>query len=400
MNSPITPRLPGIRFVHSPGPTHVPDEVMHAMQRPMTDLADPRVAALIAACEAGMKGLLNSPQSEIFFYASNGHGVWEAACANLGSDTHSLLIAGSGHFSDQWAIQTEGLGLSVIRTPHTEGYPIDVNAIEAALRADTDHKIAAVMVVQTDTASGITSDLLEIRKAIDRTQHPAIYVVDVVASLAATPFDMDGLGVDVCLGSSQKGLMMPPGLGFVAVNAKAFDWSHQHAKPRFYWSWFERKSPVQSARFCGTPPLAHLAGLDTSLRLLQQEGLPAVYARHQRLGGAVRAAVNAWSSQGALKLHCKDPHGFSNSVTAVEVTQGIDPEALRTVARERFQVAMAGGLGALSGRAFRIGHLGDMNEPMILGALAGIEAAMRVQKIPYGDQGMTAAIAYLAEHTP
>ena len=400
MNSPITPRLPGIRFVHSPGPTHVPDEVMHAMQRPMTDLADPRVAALIAACEAGMKTLLNSPQSEIFFYASNGHGVWEAVCANLGSDKHSLLIAGSGHFSDQWAIQTEGLGLSVIRTPHTEGYQIDVSAIEAALRADTGHKIAAVMVVHTDTASGITSDLLEIRQAIDRTQHPAIYVVDVVASLAATPFDMDGLGVDVCLGSSQKGLMMPPGLGFVAVNDKAFDWSHQHAKPRFYWSWFERKSPVQSARFCGTPPLAHLAGLETSLRLLQQEGLPAVYARHQRLGGAVRAAVKAWSTQGALKLHCQDPHGFSNSVTAVEVAQGIDPEALRTVARERFHVAMAGGLGALSGRAFRIGHLGDMNEPMILGALAGIEAAMRVQKIPYGDQGMTAAIAYLAEHTP
>jgi alanine-glyoxylate transaminase / serine-glyoxylate transaminase / serine-pyruvate transaminase len=400
MNSPITPRLPGIRFVHSPGPTHVPDEVMHAMQRPMTDLADPRVAALIAACEAGMKNLLNSPQSEIFFYASNGHGVWEAVCANLGSDKHSLLIAGSGHFSDQWAIQTEGLGLSVIRTPHTEGHQIDVDAIEAALRADTGHKIAAVMVVQTDTASGITSDLLEIRKTIDRTQHPAIYVVDVVASLAATPFDMDGLGVDVCLGSSQKGLMMPPGLGFVAVNAKAFDWSQQHAKPRFYWSWFERKSPVQSARFCGTPPLAHLAGLETSLRLLQQEGLPAVYARHQRLGGAVRAAVKAWSTKGALKLHCQDPHGFSNSVTAVEVAPGIDPEALRMVARERFQVAMAGGLGELSGRVFRIGHLGDMNEPMILGALAGIEAAMRVQKIPYGDQGMTAAIAYLADHTP
>ena len=400
MNSPITPRLPGIRFVHSPGPTHVPDEVMHAMQRPMTDLADPRVAALIAACEAGMKTLLNAPQSEIFFYASNGHGVWEAVCANLGSDKHSLLIAGSGHFSDQWAIQTEGLGLSVIRTPHTEGHQIDVDAIEAALRADTGHKIAAVMVVQTDTASGITSDLLEIRKAIDRAHHPAIYVVDVVASLAATPFDMDSLGVDVCLGSSQKGLMMPPGLGFVAVNAKAFEWSHQHAKPRFYWSWLERKSPIQSARFCGTPPLAHLAGLETSLRLLQQEGLPAVYARHQRLGGAVRAAVKAWSTQGALKLHCQDPNGFSNSVTAVEVAQGIDPEALRTVARERFQVAMAGGLGALSGRAFRIGHLGDMNEPMILGALAGIEAAMRVQKIPYGDQGMTAAIAYLAEHTP
>ena len=400
MNSPITPRLPGIRFVHSPGPTHVTDEVMHAMIRPMTDLADPRVVALIAACESGMKTLLNSPQSDIFFYASNGHGVWEAASTNLGSDKHSLLIAGSGHFSDQWAIQTEGLGLSVIRTPHTEGQRINVDAIETALRSDTAHKISAVMVVHTDTASGITSDLLEIRKAIDRAQHPALYVVDVVASLAASPFDMDALGVDVCLGSSQKGLMMPPGLGFVAVNAKAFDWSHQHAKPRFYWSWFERKTPVQSAKFCGTPPLAHLAGLEVSLRLLHEEGLSAVYARHQRLGGAVRAAVKAWSTQGAVQLHCQDPLGFSNSVTAVEVSQSIDPEALRTVAREKFQVAMAGGLGSLTGRAFRIGHLGDMNEPMILGALAGIEAAMRVQKIPYGDQGMPAAIAFLAEHTP
>jgi alanine-glyoxylate transaminase/serine-glyoxylate transaminase/serine-pyruvate transaminase len=344
--------------------------------------------------------LLNSPKSDIFFYASNGHGVWEAASSNLGSDKHTLLIAGSGHFSDQWAIQSEGLGLSVLRTPHTEGQRINVDAIESALRSDSTHKIAAVMVVHTDTASGITSDLLAIRQAIDRAQHPAIYVVDVVASLAATSFDMDALGVDVCLGSSQKGLMMPPGLGFVAVNDKAFDWSHQHAKHRFYWSWFERKSTVQSTKFCGTPPLAHLAGLETSLRLLQDEGLHAVFARHHRLGGAVRAAVNAWSTLGAVQLHCKDPEGFSSSVTAVEVAQGIDPEALRTVAREGFQVAMAGGLGSLAGRAFRIGHLGDMNEPMILGALAGIEAAMRVQNIPYGDQGMSAAIAYLAEHTP
>ena len=400
MNSAITPRLPGIRFVHSPGPTHVPDEVMHAMQRPMTDLADPRVAALIAACETGMKTLLNSPKSDVFFYASNGHGVWEAASSNLGSDNHTLLIAGSGHFSDQWAIQTEGLGLSVVRTPHTEGKRIDVAAIESALRSDTAHKISAVMVVHTDTASGITSDLLEIRQAIDRAEHPALYVVDVVASLAASPFDMDTLGVDVCLGSSQKGLMMPPGLGFVAVNERAFHWSQINAKPRFYWSWKERQTHVQSAKFCGTPPLAHLAGLEMSLRLLNQEGLDAVFARHQRLGGAVRAAVNAWSQGGALKLHCQDPQGYSNSVTAVEVTANVDPEALRVVAREKFQVAMAGGLGGLTGRVFRIGHLGDMNEPMILGALAGIEAAMRVQNIPYGDQGMNAAISYLAAHTP
>ncbi len=400
MSSPITPRLAGIRFVHSPGPTHVPHEVMHAMQRPMTDLADPRVGALIAACETGMKELLHSPASDVFFYASNGHGVWEAVSANLGSDKHSLLIAGSGHFSDQWAIQTTSLGLSVIRTPHTEGQQIDVPAIEAALRADTAHKISAVMVVHTDTASGISSDLQAIRTAINRTGHPALYVVDVVASLGAAPFDMDELGADVCLGSSQKGLMMPPGLGFVAANAKAFAWSVAHAKPRYYWSWLERKTDNQSAKFCGTPPLAHLAGLEVSLGLLKEEGLSAVHARHQRLGAAVRAAVNCWASAGALKLHCQDPTGFSSSVTAIEVAPGIDPEAMRTVAREKFQVAIAGGLGQLAGRVFRIGHLGDMNEPMILGALAGIEAAMTVQKIPYGPNGMAAAIAYLAEHTP
>ena len=225
-------------------------------------------------------------------------------------------------------------------------------------------------------------------------------MVDVVASLGAAPFDMDALGVDVCLGSSQKGLMMPPGLGFVAANAKAFAWSKAHAKPRFYWSWLERKTDNQSAKFCGTPPLAHLAGLEVSLGLLKAEGLPAVYARHQRLGGAVRAAVNCWATAGSIKLHCQDPNGFSSSVTAIEVAAGIDPEALRVVAREKFQVAMAGGLGPLAGRVFRIGHLGDMNEPMILGALAGIEAAMTVQKIPYGPNGMAAAIAYLAEHTP
>jgi len=347
-----------------------------------------------------MKELLNSPSSDVYFYASNGHGVWEAVAANLGSDNHSLLIAGSGHFSDQWAIQTQGLGLSVIRTPHQDGQRIDVSAIEAALKADTAHRISAVMAVHTDTASGMTSDLAAIRQAIDRTGHPALYVVDVVASLAAAPFDMDALGVDVCLGSSQKGLMMPPGLGFVAANAKAFEWSIQHAKPRFYWSWQERKTDNQSAKFCGTPPLAHLAGLEVSLGLLNAEGLEAVHARHQRLGGAVQAAVRCWATAGAVKLHCKDPLGFSSSVTAVEVSPGIDPEALRVVAREKFQVAMAGGLGPLAGRVFRIGHLGDMNEPMILGALAGIEAAMTVQKIPYGPNGMAAAIAYLAQHTP
>ena len=397
--SPSTPRIPGIRFVHSPGPTHVPDEVMHAMQRPMTDLSDPRVAAMIAACESGMKRLLNSPDAHIFLFASNGHGMWESVSANLASSRHTLLLAGSGHFSDQWAIQTEGLGIALQRTPHQEGHSFDVAAIEQALREDTAHQISAVMVVHTDTASGVTGDLAAVRHAIDAVGHPALFVVDVVASLAAAPFDMDALGVDVALGSSQKGLMMPPGLGFVAVNVKAMAWSARHAPPRFYWDWQRRQTDNQSAKFCGTPPLAHMAGLETAIALLEAEGLPNVWARHQRLAGAVHAAVERWAVPGALRFHAREPDTRSASVPASEGMPGIDPEALRTVARERFQVAMAGGLGPLAGRVFRIGHLGDMNEPMILGALAGIEAAMTVQKIPFGTDGVAAAVAYLAGHT-
>ncbi|MFZ2739323.1 MAG: aminotransferase class V-fold PLP-dependent enzyme [Burkholderiaceae bacterium] len=390
------PRIPGIRFIHSPGPTHVPDEVMHAMQRPMTDLADPRVAACIAAGEAGLKRLLRSPQSDVFMYASNGHGMWEAVSANLSAPGHRLLIAGSGHFSDQWAIQTEGLGIAVQRTAHQEGYPFDVAAIEQALREDSQHAISAVLLVHTDTASGCTSDLAAVRRSIDAVGHPALLVVDVVASLAAAPFDMDALGVDVAMGSSQKGLMMPPGLGYVAVNPRAFEWAKTRADRRFYWDWVLRKTDNQSNKFCGTPPLAHMAGLEMALSLLETEGLPAVWARHQRLTGAVHAAVERWARLGAVQFHCKVPAARSVSVTAIEVAPGIDPEALRTVARERFQVAVAGGLGPLAGRVFRIGHLGDMNEPMILGALAGMEAAMTVQKIPFGTDGVAAAVAYLA----
>lgn len=389
------PRIPGIRFTHSPGPTRVPDEVMHAMQRPMTDLADPRVAAMISACESGMKRLLRTEQSDVFMYAANGHGLWEAVVANIAAPGHTLLIGGTGHFSDQWALQTEALGIKVQRTEHRSGYPVDVAAIEQALRNDREHRINAVLVVHTDTASGATSDLKAVRQAIDAARHPALYVVDVVASLAASAFPMDDLRVDVAMGGSQKGLMLPPGMGFAAVNARAMTWSETRAGPRYYWDWVRRKTSNQSAKFCGTPPLAHLAGLEAAIGLIEREGLEHVIERHRRLAACVHAAVEQWGTAGAVRLHCVDPQARSNSVTAVEVADGIDPEALRTVARERFQVAMAGGLGPLSGKVFRIGHLGDMNEPMILGALAGIEAAMSLQGIPYGQGGVSAAVASL-----
>jgi alanine-glyoxylate transaminase/serine-glyoxylate transaminase/serine-pyruvate transaminase len=390
-------RIPGLRLLHSPGPTRVPEEVLAAMMRQPTDLADPRVPALVAACESGMKALLQTERAEVFFYAANGHGGWEAVIANLVGAGTSILVPGTGHFSDGWAEQVTAFGGRALRTPYVEGMPIDPAAVETALREDRAHRIAAVFVVHTDTASGTTSDLAALRRAIDAAGHPALFVVDVVASLAAAPFAMDALGVDVAIGASQKGLMLPPGLAFVAAAERALAVARDTPAPRFYWDWARRRSDLNYLKFCGTLPIAHLAGLEAALELIEAEGLAAAHARHARLARAVHAAVNAWGGGGALRLFTRAAEARSASVTAIEVAPGIDPEALRSVARERFQVAVAGGLGPLHGRVFRIGHLGDMNEAMLLGCLAGVQAAMHVQGIACGQGGVDAAIATLLE---
>ena len=395
-----TDRIAGIRSLHSPGPTHVPDEVVAAMSRQPTDLGDPRVAQLIEACESGLERLLQTERADVFFYAANGHGGWEAVIANLVAPGTQILIPGTGHFSDGWAEQVEAYGGIALRTPYVEGQPIDAGAVEAALRADTQHRIVAVFAVHTDTASGTTSDVAALRRAIDAAKHPALFVVDVVASLAAAPFAMDALGVNVVMGASQKGLMLQPGLAFVAADERAQEVARATRSPRFYWDWERRRSPLPYRKFCGTPPLAHLAGLEAALALIAAEGLANVHARHARLARAVQAAVGAWGESGALRVFTQLPAARSASVTAIEVAPGIDPEALHSVARERFQVAVAGGLGPLAGRVFRIGHLGDMNEAMILGCLAGVQAAMLVQGLPHGRGGVDAAIASLAAQAP
>ena len=363
------------------------------------DLADPRVDALIANCERGLKTLLQTENADLFMVAANGHGVWEAVIANLAAPGQTVLVPGTGHFSEQWALQAEAMGVHVVRTPVQPGWPMDAAALEAALRADTAHAVVAVFAVHTDTASGTTSDLQAVRRALDAAGHPALLVVDVVASLAAAPFAMDALGANVVLGASQKGLMVPPGLGFVAVDSRAMEAARHNPAPRYYWDWTRRQSPLSYRKFCGTPPMNLLMGLEASLGLIFQEGLDGadgVFARHRWLASAVQAAVNGWSDGGAVRLFVEDPLARSVSVTTVAVSEGVDPEALRTLARERFQVAIAGGLGPQAGCAFRIGHLGDMNPAMILGCLGGLEAAMRVLGIPVGGGGVQAAIAVLA----
>ena len=390
-----TPRIPGQRFLHSPGPTRLPDEVLHAMHRQPMDLADPRLDAIIAACEAGLKQLLRAGDAELFMYAANGHGAWEALVVNLIAPGRSALVPGTGHFSESWAVQAEALGAHVLRTPWHEGRAIDLDAVAQALRADTERRIAAVFAVHTDTASGVTSDMAALRKVLDDCDHPALLVVDVVASLAVVPFDMGALRANAVIGASQKGLMLPPGMAFIAVDAAALALAEANPTPRFYWDWTRRRSELSYRKFCGTPPINLLMGLQVALALLAREGLDAVHERHRRLAAAVHAAVAVWGERGALRFFAAEPAARSRSVTAVAVAPGIDPEALRSVARERFQVAMSGGLGPLAGRVFRIGHMGDINAAMVLGCLAGVEAALRVQRIDIGEGALAAAMAAL-----
>ena len=390
-------RIVGRRLLHSPGPTPVPDEVLWAMNRQPMDLGDPRVDSSIKACETGLRRLLQTEAADVFLYASNGHGVWEAVVENLLPLGGTALVPGTGHFSESWAVQTEALGRRVLRTPWIEGLPIDVAAVAQALRQDPQHEIRAVFVVHTDTSSGVSTDLAALRAAIDATGHPALFVVDVVASLGAAPFAMDALRADVVLGASQKGLMCPPGIGFVAVNAAALALASANPAPRFYWDWVRRKSDLSYRKFCGTAPQSLVAGLAAALGLLFQEGLDQVFERHRQLAQAVHAAVQGWSSAGALDFFARDPAARSVSVTTVLVPSGTDVDALRTVARERFQVAFAGALGPLSGRAFRIGHLGDQNPASMMGCLAGIEAALLVQGIPIGRDGLARASLALSQ---
>ena len=391
-----SPRIPGRRFLQSPGPTPLPDAVLQALSLQPMDLGDPRVDANIAACEEGLKRLLQTAAADVFFYAANGHGAWEAVVENLADVGQSVLVAGTGHFSESWALQSEALGRRVVRTAWREGWPIDMAALEQALREDRAHTVQAVFAVHTDTASGVTSDIAAVRRAIDAAKHPALLVADVVASLGASPFAMDALGVDVAVGASQKGLMCPPGVGIVAVNARAFAHAQANPAPRYYWDWVRRKHELSYRKFCGTPPQNLLFALEAALGLIFSEGVGAVHARHALLARAVAAAVEGWAEGGALGFFAQDPASRSVSVTTVMVPPGTDVDALRIVARERFQVAMAGGLGPLQGRAFRIAHLGDCNPAMILGALGGVEAALQVQGIAVGHGGTRRAVQVLA----
>ena len=385
----------GRQFFANPGPTNIPDSVLLAGAHQTVDFNDPNFIEVYTACIDGLKRVLKTTQN-IFLYTGSGHAAWEACLVNLLSPGDTVLIVESGYFSESWAKMAGDLGLEVQTVAADWRRGADPAAVQAALAADRDHRIKAVCVVHNETATGMTLPVQEIRAAIDAAGHPALLLADTISSLGSLDFRMDEWGVDASVGGSQKGLMLHTGMSFNGVSAKAMEAHKTSRLPKHYFNWTNMLARPHKS-FVGTVPVSFFYALQESLRLIEQEeGLENVFARHHRLAGAVRAAVQHWSGNNGPQLFCLNPGRYSDSVTAILMPEGFNADELRGVALKRFNVSLGGGLGPLGGKVFRIGHLGDLNEPMILGTLSTVELSMKVAGIPHTPGGVDAAIAMLA----
>jgi alanine-glyoxylate transaminase/serine-glyoxylate transaminase/serine-pyruvate transaminase len=385
----------GREVLSIPGPTTVPDEVLQAMQRPAIDIYSGSLVKLTESLMEDM-GKIFRTSGQTYIYAANGHGGWEAAFTNVLSRGDKVLVLESGRFALGWGEMAKMMGVEIEVLAQDQRKAVEPDAVEERLKADKAHAIKAVMVVQIDTASGVVNDIAAVRKAIDQAKHPALLMVDTVASLGTMPFDMDGWGVDVAMCGSQKGLMTPPGLAFVAANDRAHA-IHKTADLRtMYWDWTFRQGEQHYMKYCGTPPEHLLFGLRKALDLLLSEGLENAFRRHALLAEAVRRAVERWVEGQVLAFNIIDPAKRANSVTNVLV-QDRDPQPILDYAREKCGVVLGVGIGDLTGKAFRIAHMGHVNAPMVIGTLGAVEMALKALKIPHGSGGVQAAIDYLAE---
>jgi alanine-glyoxylate transaminase/serine-glyoxylate transaminase/serine-pyruvate transaminase len=387
----------GRQFLSIPGPTNVPDEVLAAMQRPAMDIYSGEMIGITETCMADLKTVFRT-KGRSYIYAANGHGGWEAALTNVLSRGDVVLALESGRFAVGWGEMARMLGVEVEVLPGDWRRAVDPAALEERLKRDMKrdgaHAIKAVLAVQIDTASGVVNDIGAIRKAMDAARHPALLMVDAVASLGCMPFEMDAWGVDVAMSGSQKGLMTPPGLAFVVANARARKVHETAGLRTLYWDWTFREGEVHYHKYCGTPPEHLLFGLRKALDLLLAEGLEAAARRHALLAEATRAAVTKWAEGQVLAFNIADPAQRANSVTCV-LLQGHDPERLRDYCRDKCGVVLGVGLGALDGKAFRIAHMGYVNAPMVLGVLGAIEMGLMALGIPHGPGGVQAAVEYL-----
>lgn len=402
-------RPTGRQFFFNPGPTHIPETVLGAMHRPTIDFMAPEFKRVLEDVHARTKRILKTEQ-HLLFYGTNGHGAWEGSLANVFSPGDRMLMIDSGHFSINWAKMARELGLDVEVLAADWRTGVGGGVLEQRLREDKEHAIKGVMVVHNETATGLVHPIADIRAEMNAAAHPAMLLVDTISSLASFDFRFDEWGVDLAVGSSQKGLMMITGLAFVGISERAMAASEHARITRSFVDWRQMLT-VAPQRLPGTIPVHLFYGLQEAINLLEAEGLETVFARHARLAGAVRAAVAHWGGGAksgiridggdfsgpveAIELLCADPTRTSDTVTAVLTPSGFDANAMRSVALERFNLSLGQGLGPLAGKAFRIGHLGDLNEPMVLGAIATIELAMAECGMPHVTGGTQAAIGAL-----
>jgi alanine-glyoxylate transaminase / serine-glyoxylate transaminase / serine-pyruvate transaminase len=385
----------GREFLAIPGPTTVPDEVLRAMHRPAVDIYSGSLLALTDSLLRDVARVFNT-KGRAYIYSANGHGAWEAALTNVLSKGDKILVLESGRFAIGWGNNAGRMGVEVEVLKGDMRRAVRPAEVEARLKADRGGTIKAVLVTQVDTASGVVNDIPAIGQAIRAAGHDALLMVDAVASLGCMKFDMDDWGVDVAMSAAQKGLMAPPGLGFVAANDRARE-VHKTAGLRTpYWDWTEREGDQHYQKYAGTPPEHMLFALRRALDLLFEEGLENVFRRHQLLAEAVRRAIGVWSAGQVIGFNIIEPSERCDTVTPV-LTDGHDPEALRAYCKDQCGVVLGHGIGDLSGKAFRIAHMGHVNAPMVLGTLSVIEMALMALQIPHGKGGTQAAIEWLGE---
>ena len=382
----------GRHFLQIPGPTNVPDRVLRAIDFPTMDHRGPEFADLGKTVLEGMKRVFKTA-GRVVIYPASGTGAWEAALVNTLSPGDSVLMYETGHFASLWHKMALRLGLKPEFLAGDWRNGADPEAIEQHLRADGGYRIKAVCVVHNETSTGVTSRIAAVRKAIDAARHPALLMVDTISSLASIDYRHDEWGVDVTVGGSQKGLMLPPGLSFNAISDKALAACKSAKLPRSYWSWDEMLASGKAGYFPYTPATNLLYGLREALQMLEEEGLDNVLARHQRHAEATRRAVRAWG----LEILAQNPAEYSASLTAVLLPAGHDADRVRGVILEHFDMSLGTGLGKLAGKVFRIGHLGDFNDLALMGTLAGVEMGLELAGVPARREGVQAAMAYLAE---
>jgi alanine-glyoxylate transaminase/serine-glyoxylate transaminase/serine-pyruvate transaminase len=381
----------GKHFLQIPGPTNVPDRVLRAIDRPTIDHRGPEFSALAREALERLKAIFQT-KGAVVMYPGSGTGAWEAALVNALSPGDKVLMFETGHFASLWREMAGRLGLEIEMVAGDWRTGVDPAIVEAKLIEDKARAIKAVAMVHNETSTGVVSRVAEVRKAIDRAKHPALLMVDTISSLASIDYRHDEWGVDVTVAGSQKGLMLPPGLSFNAISEKALAVAKGSKMPKSYWAWEPMLSSTKTGFFPYTPSTNLLYGLNEAVSMLLEEGLPQVFARHDRHAEATRRAVKAWG----LEILATNPREYSSALTAIVMPEGHDADHLRETILDRFNMSLGQGLGKVKGKVFRIGHLGDFNDLMLAGTLSGVEMGLAIDKVPFKRGGISAALDYLA----